>query len=281
MAGHEDAATPISTLQSPSAVTTDSNHHIFVADSAAHVVHVFDFTHSNYFVLEKGRDRFGVPVSLAVDGHNNLYVVDEIAGTVVVYDPAGKFQEHFWTMRRGEASLDSPAGIAIDKTTGHVYICDKQHHMIIMADARGRPISTIGRRGGGYQSGEFKFPSQLVVEHGELIVLDTGNTRIQILDTDGKFRREIDLAYADNRTGLAVDAQKNIYVSNPILDQIEVFGHSGEQLYTFDLSTITGANFIRPSGLWVDQGYCLYVVDSQSNRIGLFQISGQNAQRCQ
>ncbi len=281
MAGRKDPVTPVNTLQSPSAVTTDSIHRVFVADPGSNSVHVFDFTHSKYSLLEKGRDRFGNPVSLAVDGQDNLYVVDKSAGTVVVYDSSGKFQGHFWTTRGEESYFDNPAGIAIDKTTGLVYVCDRQHHIIIMMDGRGRPISEIGKRGGGNQSGEFKFPSQVVVGRGELFVLDAGNTRIQVLDPAGRFRRAIPVTYADNQTGLAVDDQDSIYVSNFDLNHIEVFGHDGERLYTFDLSKVKNANFIHPSGMWVDAGYCLYVVDSQSHRVGLFQINGQNARRCQ
>jgi hypothetical protein len=120
----------------------------------------------------------------------------------------------------------------------------------------------------------------VVVARGELFVLDAGNTRIQVFDPLGQFRRAINLTYADNHTGLAVDDQDSIYVSNPGLNQIEVFGHDGKRLYTFDLSTVKGANFIHPSGMWIDAGYCLYVIDSQSHLIGLFQISGKNALRC-
>ncbi len=281
IAGHKDVETPVNTLRSPSAVTTDSNHHVFVADPGANAVHVFDFTSSKYSLLETGRDRLGTPVSLAVDGKDNLYVVDKTARTVVIYDSAGKFRGHFWALRGGESYFDDPAGIAIDRTTGLVYVCDRQRHMIIIMDDRGKLISKIGKRGGGDKPGEFRFPSQLVVGRGEVFVLDAGNTRIQILDTAGHFLRAINLAYEDNRTGLAVDDQGNSYVSDPGLNQIEVFGHDGERLYTLDLSTVKGANSIQPSALWVDAGYCLYVVDSRSNRVGLFQISGQNAPRCQ
>jgi len=279
MAGHKDDAAPVNVLQSPSAVTTDSNHHVFVADPGANGVHVFDFSHSKYFLLEKGRDRFGSPVSLAVDAHNNLYVVDKAARTVIIYDSAGNFRGHFWTPRE-ESYLGSAAGIAIDKATGMVYVCDIQRHIIVVMDDRGRPIREIGKLGGGTQSGEFRFPSQVVVEGGELFVLDVGNTRIQILDTAGHFLRAISLTYADHHTGLAVDGQGNVYVSNFVLNQIDVYNHDADRLYTLDLSTVQGEKFVHPSGLWVDAGYCLYVVDAQSNRIGLFQINGKNARQC-
>jgi tripartite motif-containing protein 2/3 len=149
--------------------------------------------------------------------------------------------------------------------------------MIFVMDERGKLIRKLGNRGGGNRPGEFRFPSQVVLAGSELFVLDAGNTRIQVFDTGGHFLRAMNLGYADRRTGLAVDKRGNIYVSDSDLNQIQVLGHEGQTLYTFDPSTIKGANFGHPSGMWVDAGRSIYVVDSQSNRIGLFQINGENA----
>ena len=250
-----------------------------VADPGAYAVHVFDFTHSKYNLLEDD-DRLRSPDTLVVDGNNILYVIDHATGTVVIYDSAGRFRGHFWIPPGGESSRNNLAGIAIDKATGLVYVCDRPNHMIVVVDDRGKPVREIGKPGGGSQPAEFKFPSQVLVERGELFVLDAGNTRIQVLDPAGRFRRSIALTYADNHSGLAVDGEDRVYISNFELNEIEVFGHDGKQLYTFDLSTVKGANLAHSSGLWVDAGYCLFVVDSQSNRIGLFQISGKNATKC-
>ena len=278
--GPHVVATRADVLQSPIAVTTDSHHRLFVSDAGAGVVHIFDFVHSTYSVLERGRDRFGNPSSLAVDNHDNVYVIDMSAKNVVIYDSTGRFQSHFWKLREGEASLEDPTAIAIDRDTGLVYVCDRQRHLVMVMDDRGRLISNIGKIGGGSEPGEFRLPTLVVVEHGELFVLDAGNARIQILDTAGNFRQAIYIAYAGRGTGLAVDNQSNIYVSNPVLNHIQVFGQDGQLLDTLDLSTIKNADFIRPSSLWVDSRNCLYVVDSQSNRIGLFQIGGPDTHRC-
>ena len=280
VAGPEDSVTRINALRSPSAVTTDSNHRVFVADPGAKAVHVFDFIRAKYSLWD-GRGRLDSPVSLAVDGQDNLYVVDQSSRTVLVYDSTGKVCRYIGRLRGGESYFDRPTGITIDRTTGHVYVCDTRRHMIIIMDNRGRPVRTVGKRGGGDRPGEFRLPSQIVVGGGELFVLDAGNTRIQILDTAGHFLRAINLPYADKRTGLAVDGQGNIYVSDPDLNRIQVFRHEGQPLYTFDPSTIQGANFGHPSGMWVDAGRCLYVVDSQNNHVALFQISGENAGNCQ
>ena len=274
IAGPADSVTRVDALQSPSAVATDSNHRIFVADPGANAVHVFDFIRSKYGRLDVHGGRLHFPISLAVDRQDNLYVVDQGSRTVLVYDSAGKFRHYSGKLRGGESYFDSPAGIAIDRATGNIYVCDRQGHMIFVMDPRGRVIRKLGNRGGGDRPGEFRFPSQIVVAGSELFVLDAGNTRIQVLDTGGHFLRAIKLEYADRRTGLAVDDQSDIYVSDPVLNQIQVFGPEGKTLYRFDPSTIKGANFSHPSGMWVDAGRSLYVVDSQSNRVGLFQIKG-------
>jgi DNA-binding beta-propeller fold protein YncE len=279
IAGPADPVTRLNALQSPSAVTTDSNHRVFVADPGAKAVHIFDFIHSKYSRMEGRGNLLQHPVSLAVDGQDNLYVSDQSNGNVLVYDPAGKFRRYFGKLRGGESYFDSPTGIAIDPVAAHVYVCDRQRHMIIVMDERGKLIRKLGIRGGGEHPGEFRLPTQVVVSGSELFVLDVGNSRIQILDTGGHFLRAVNLAYADSRTGLAVDHQHNIYVSDPVLSKVQVFRDDGQTLYTFGTGAVGDGNVSRPTSMWVDGGRSLYIVDSQSNRIGLFQINGQNTSK--
>lgn len=279
IAGPKDDEPRVDTLQSPAAITTDSNGRVFVADRGAKAVHVFDFAHGKYGVLDRGQPV--IPIALAVDNHDNLYATDEVSRTILVYDSGGKFRRTLGKLDGDESYYESPAGIAIDKTTGNLYACDMHRHMIIVLDKRGRLVAKAGKRGGGNLPGDFKLPTQAVIHDGELFVLDAGNTRIQIFDTTLHFRRVINLAYADGRSGLAVDDQGNIYVSDPVLDRIEVFARDGRRLYTFDLATVKAANLIQPAGLWISQGACLYVVDAQKHFVDLFRIGGQDAQTCQ
>lgn len=276
IAGPADSEGRVEAMRSPSAVTTDSSHRVFVADPGAHAVHIFDFVRSKYYCLDRGGDRLHVPVSLAVDDKDNLYVVDQSSRTVLVYDSAGKFRRYLGKLRGGESYFDNPAGIAIDKAGRHIYVSDQQGHMIFVMDERGKLIRKLGNRGGGNRPGEFRFPSEIVVAGSDLFVLDAGNTRIQAFDSGGHFLRAINLGYADRKTGLAVVNRGNIYVSDSSLNQIQILGHEGQRLYTFDPSSVRNVNFSHPSGMWVD-GRFLYVVDSQNNRIGLFQIHAENA----
>jgi len=271
IAGPSDAVAHPSALQSPSAVVTDSNHRVFVADTGAKAVHVFDFLRLKYARWEGSGDRLHTPVSLALDGHDNLYVVDQSDSTVLVYDAAGKFRRYLGKLRGGESYFSSPTGIAIDRATGHIFVSDRQAQMIFVMDKRGKPIRKLGSRGGGSQPGEFKSPTQVVVAGHELFVLDAGNTRIQVFDLSGRFLRAMSLGYADQHTGFAVDNDADIYVSDRALNQIQIFGPDGQPLYRFDPSSIKDENFGHPSAMWVDSNH-LYVVDSQTQRVGLFQI---------
>jgi len=51
---------------------------------------------------------------------------------------------------------------------------------------------------------EFRYPTHLVSAGDEIVVLDSGNYRIQILELRGHFRNEIGFAEASNHASLAM-----------------------------------------------------------------------------
>lgn len=278
VAGAADPVARVDVLQSPSAVTTDSRHRVFVADPAAGGVHVFDFVGSRYGLLDPDGKHLHSPIALAADARDNLYVIDQGTKSIVIYDSKGKFQGYLGKLKGGESYFDSPVAIAIDRSKDHAYVCDARRNSVFVMDEQGRLIRRIGKRVGGGGPGEFRKPSVVGVSGGELFVLDAGNARIQIFDTAGYFKRSMNLGFADGNTGMAVDNAGNIYVSDPALNRIDVFRRDGKSLYAFDPSTIKAENFSHPSAMWVDAGQFLFVVDSDSNRIGEFQISAEKTQ---
>jgi hypothetical protein len=163
--------------------------------------------------------------------------------------------------------------------TEHIYVCGTPRHMIIILDKKGHVLATLGKRGGGTAPGEFNNPTQVVSTAREIVVLDAGNSRVQILDQRGHFQREIPLAYVGYRAALAVDGEDNIYV-NPELDRLQVFDANGQLLYSFGEHGTGAGQFNGISGAWVDAGHCLYLVDTNNKRVQLFQIAGVGAGGC-
>jgi hypothetical protein len=280
VAGPKDPSPPPeSMLLQPHAVTTDLNRRIFVTDITGGVVHVFDFANHEYWLLGAG-NHLRSPLGIATDRDGNIYVSDSSLQTVFVYDSKGKFLHNLKKPRGDESYFDAPRGIAIDQVTEHIYVCDTPRHMLIILDKKGHVISTLGKRGGGSAPAEFKYPTQVVARAGEIFVLDVGNSRVQILDQRGQFRREIRLANIDSRAGLAVDGEGKIYVTDPEIEHLQVFDHDGHFLYSFGQPGASAGQFNWISGAWVDSGSCLYVVDSENKRVQLFQIPGERAGGC-
>lgn len=149
--------------------------------------------------------------------------------------------------------------------------------MILVLDKKGHILRHIGKRWGGKEAGEFRYPTQIVISGEELFVLDRGNSRLQILDLAGHSRREIKLPELGTDAGLALDDDQNIYVSDPQLSVINVFGYGGQFLYEFGRNGTKPGDFDAPSGLWVEPEKWLYVADMKNKRVRLFQIEGRQA----
>lgn len=266
-----------SELQKPYAVATDSMHRIFVTDVKG-LVHVFDFIRGGYAHLQGGELRS--PAGIATDREDNVYVSDSSLRTILVYSVKGKFIRYLKQLPGNESYFDEPRGIALDAGSDHIYVCDRTRHMVIMLDEKGHVLSTFGKRGGGTGPGEFRFPTEVVALGGELYVLDSGNSRIQILDLRGHFRKEMTVLDATHSAGLAVDKDKNIYVSDPELNRLQVLNHDGQLLYTVGHTGAGVAEFNQISGIWLDSERCLYVVDTKNKRVQLFRTGGPSAGGC-
>ena len=275
---NEDQSSAPSALQEPYAVATDSMHRIFVTDRKG-LVHVFDFVHGEYSHLEGG-DHLRSPLGIATDAEDNVYVSDAGLRTVLIYGPKGKFIRYLKKARGNESYFDTPRGIAVDPGSEHIYVCDATRHMVIMLDKQGRVLATFGKRGGGAAPGEFRFPTEVVARGDELLVLDSGNARIQILDLRGHFRKEITVFDVVHSTGLAVDKDRKIYVSDPELNRLQVLNHDGQLLYTVGQTGSGVAEFNEISGIWFDSGHCLYVVDRKNKRVQLFNTGEPSADGC-
>jgi DNA-binding beta-propeller fold protein YncE len=273
VAGPADPVSRVDTLKTPVAVTTDLNQRVFVADTGAKAVHMFDFNHSKYAQVDAAGNRLNDPVALATDAQNNLYVVDQIGRSILIYDSAGKYRRTMGKLGTRESYFESPTSIAIDHAAGRIYVCDRLGQTVFILDQRGKVLRRIGKRGGGQGPAEFRLPSEVALNRNEILVLDGGNKRIQILDLTGRFLRAFNIGYSGHGAGLAADREGKIYVSDPGLNQIQVYGRDGRLLHTIDVTAMKGADLASPSALWIDAAGRLYMIDSQNNRVAELEFS--------
>ena len=173
-----------------------------------------------------------------------------------------------------------PEALRFTDPGGRLYVCDGRAIWSIMLDKRGKVLGRIGKRGGGRGPGEFRNPVQVAVTGDDVVVLDVGNSRFQVFDLQGHFRRETPAVDADTRSGLAADQAGNVYITDPSVSQIEVFDPDGHPLYRFGQTGQEAGQFNGPEGLWIEAG-CLFVADTGNKRVQEFQINGQSGSACQ
>jgi len=273
--GHKDATPPGQKMSRPYSVTTDSAHRIIVTDPSEGLVHIFDFEKNRHSSLGGPGSQLRTPVGVAVDEDDNIYVTDSVLGLILVFEPNGKFQKYLGRVAGGEPYFASPSGIVIDKETHRIFVCDPPRQMVISLDKDGHILGHFGKPRGGKGPGEFHNPTRLAISGNDVFVLDSGNSRLQVLDLDGHYLREIRIPELSVETGLAIDAQKKIYVGNLTLDSIDVFTYDGKFLYRFGSLGKDPGQFDRPCGIWIDSRDAIYVTDMRNERVEMFQLVGQ------
>ena len=165
---------------------SDDGERLYVSDYAQLAVFIFDFAQKKFTKIGE-EEPLARPVGLALDGQENLYVVEQAKKGISAFDRKGK-RIKFIT----HPSLERPAGLALDRERGKIYVADTGHtnsenHTVKIFNISGDLLGTIGQ-GKGEAPGQFLFPTYVAVDkQGNLYVTDTLNSRVQVFDPDGKY----------------------------------------------------------------------------------------------
>jgi DNA-binding beta-propeller fold protein YncE len=284
LAGKDDTKKADSMLQ-PAKVTTDSRQRVIVTDPNAAKVHIFDFAKRKYSFIALQDGSLRLPVGVAVDADDNIYVTDADRGMILVFNPSGRLERYIGN-EKGEGLFGLPTGIAIDKKRGRIYMADSARNVVLMFDIAGNPLGQVGVRNGetaekfgmrqgGSGPGQFNFPTDVAINGEELAVLDTANSRVQTFDLEGQFKGEFLVRGVERRMGLALDQQGRVYLAGPS-DSVQVFDAKGQLLYSFGGRGDGNGEFRAPSGIWADTTNRVFIADSGNRRIQAFQLAGAN-----
>lgn len=254
----------------PYGVAVDSSGVVYVTDTRARGVHVFDARRRRYEFIERfGRTAFRSPMGVAVDRAGNLYITDSELGVVVSLDPARRLR---WTSR---AALRRPSGIAVHPGADLVYVVETQGHRVVVFDREGGEAFAFGRR--GEAAGELNYPTNVAVsEDGEVYVTDSMNFRVQAFDTHGvalaHFGQPGDgVGDMTRPKGIGLDSEGHVYVVEGLFDVVNVYGRGGGVLLSFGGPGHRVGEFWLAAGLAVDRGDRVYVADSFNSRVQVFQ----------
>ena len=121
---------------SPSDVAINSSGVVYVTDSDNRRVQLF--TADGDFISTFGNDsnfispsQLYYPECLCVDSTNTVYVTNNYH-RVSMYTSNGQFIKSFGTKGSGERELNCPKGVAVDNTTGALYVCDTANNRVVV-----------------------------------------------------------------------------------------------------------------------------------------------------
>ncbi|MBI3782244.1 MAG: SMP-30/gluconolactonase/LRE family protein [Deltaproteobacteria bacterium] len=262
---------------------SEDRQRLYVADRAWNLVFVFDFKSGALRTIgDQERYALSMPVGVALDAQENVYVSDTGTRTVRVYDKSGQFLRGI-----GKGTLDRPTGVTIDAARRLLYAVDTgandstEAHRIKVFDLEGKFLRTIGRRGD--QDGEFNFPTFASVDaEGRLYVVDSVNNRIEVFDAEGnflwKFGQSGDrIGDFARPKGVAVDGFGNIYVVDSRWSNIQIFNPQGRLLMIFaGVGTYPGL-LMNPTAIAIDRENKIYVSDTLGRRVSVYQLIDTSA----
>jgi DNA-binding beta-propeller fold protein YncE len=209
------------------AVAFDARGHLFVLTRGEPAL--WEFDPDGRFVRAFGEGLFRRSHGLHVDPEGNLWVADVGAHVVLKLDREGRVlmtlgtpgEAGTWDEASGSRRFNEPNDIAVARN-GDVFVV--QGHMpgergdprVLKFDRGGTLLASWGGKGTG--PGQFQVAHGVAIDaRGDLWVMDRENSRIQVFDTSGTYRRE--MRYAGLPCGVDIGADA-VFMVNGFTGQI-------------------------------------------------------------
>jgi DNA-binding beta-propeller fold protein YncE len=261
---------------------SDDGQRLYVSDFAQLEVFIFDFATKKFRKLGT-EQKLARPVGLALDSDERLYVVEQEKKGFSVFARDGKHLR-FVTHQ----SLERPAGIAIDRARGRIYVADTAHtksaeHTVKIFDMGGQLVGKLGHEK-GEAPGQFLFPTYVAVDRdGNVYVTDTLASRVQMFAADGTYvksfgQRGNAWGMFDKPKGVALDSFGNVYVADSGWSNVQIFNPKGQILLFFGGRGPIPGMLKNPTAIAIDGQNQIYVADYLNHRIEQYRLVNTTAQ---
>lgn len=266
-------------LSAPIGIGIGRNGRVYVVDSAAGTIKVFNttgvFQYRFNAIVDSRSKTLKNPAHLALDANDNVWVTDRRLMSVYVFDQNGRFLRK--VVPNGDRGFVwAPLGITVD-AKGDAYVTDVPSttvHRVLVLDPTGKVKAMFGKAGEVTDAktgeGDFAFPNGAVVSPGsgdarELYISDSNNRRIQVFSPSGTFKRLI-ISEGTPR-GIVLDSQKRLFVVDVLSHQVDIFSTTGEHLATFGGSGVGPGQFQYPEDVALDARGRIYISDRANDQV--------------
>ncbi len=259
----------------PSDVAVGPEGDVYVLDGVHHRVVVYDA--DGGFRLQFGAQGSSPgqllhPLGITTSPDGKVCVADSGNHRVQVFTPDGRPLEVIPLPTSGLQAAPDPTDVAVDPARQRLYIADNDnHHVLVYSLANHRFEAVWGTPGQGQR--QFRFPFLIdFSSDGYLFVVEPINTRVQVLNSSGKFVRFVGgwgvrPGQLFRPKGVAVWGNR-VLVTDSYLGSIQAFNLDGCFLGVLTDAAGAPMKFTTPTGIAIDAGHRrLYVVELKANQI--------------
>jgi DNA-binding beta-propeller fold protein YncE len=229
-----------------------------------------------------GDGEFLAPRNVAIGPDQRIFVADSGNHRIQVFDRDGTFLFGWGGPGAGAGQFNEPWGIEVDES--YVYVADTWNHRIQKFMLDGTFVNAFGQSGSPAEGddglGLFFGPRDIAfLDNGQLLVTDTGNHRMQILDPEGNFIREVGefgnlLGQLNEPVGLAVSPDGSIFLADTWNNRIQRFSPQLLPLNDWQVSAWKGQSTNNKPYLDTDSAGRVFVSDPEGYRVLIFSSLG-------
>ena len=212
------------------------------------------------------------PYGMAVDSKNNLYVADQKVGAIFIFNTETREVELI--KNKTHAHFVRIIGLAMDDND-RLFVSDPGLHHILVFDAthKAEDVITEGMvdPGGLALDKENRLLYVADVELDQVLVYDADSFKLlRKMGTTGHRHELTTPGDFAKPTGLAVDADGNLYVCDTLNNRIEIFDADGKFVSTFGKAGDGPGYFARPKGVAIDSDNHIWVADGMQDKVQVF-----------
>ena len=183
----------------------------------------------------RGEGQWMLPIAMAVDSQQRVYVTDEHLHRVTVFDLEGNFIKQWGELGTDPGQMNAPGGIAICGEDT-IYVVEQSNNRVQRFNTDGESIGMWGEAGDG--PGQFNMPWGVGLDNnGHVYVADWRNDRIQRFTSDGQYVDAIgESGSSDGQlsrpSGVCVDSEGYVYVADWGNERVQLFDADGNFVQT-------------------------------------------------
>jgi sugar lactone lactonase YvrE len=217
------------------------------------------------------------PYGLAVDSKNNLYIADQKVGAIFIFNTETRDLDMI--KNKQHAHFVRIIGLAMDDND-RLFVSDPglRHVMVFNPAHVAEDVITEGLVDPGAMAIDRENRLLYVsdIELDQVVVYDADSLKLlRKIGTTGHHHELTTLGDFARPSGLAVDADGNLYVCDTLNNRVEIFDADGKFISTFGKAGDGPGYFSRPKGIAIDSDNHIWVADGVQDRV---QVYNQEAQ---